>query len=207
MTKRSDSISRSVRRNRRGTSSLRSGKRPRGLRFEPLEERRLLSVAVGVSLGQTHPPLGVSGASGPAAVFDYVVNQPIRGGNSGITPAATSAYTPSQIQTAYGISGIAGNGQGQTIAIIDAYNDSDIVNDAATFNGQFGLQPFNSGGPTFTVLNENGGTSLANVPPSGTSGSSDWSLEESLDVEWRMRLPPRPTSSSSRPTARRIRTS
>ena len=97
---------------------------------------------------------------------------------SALTPAASSppasALTPSQIQTAYGINaislgGVAGTGSGQTIAIVDAYDDPDIVSDAATFNTQFGLQQFNvAGGPTLTVLNQTGGT----TPPaaSGTYG-------------------------------------
>ena len=61
---------------------------------------------------------------------------------------------PAQIQTAYGINaislgGVTGTGSGQTIAIVDAYDDPSIVSDEATFNTQFGLQQFNvAGGPT-----------------------------------------------------------
>ena len=68
------------------------------------------------------------------------------------------------------------------MAIIDAYNDPDIISDANSFSSQFGLPEFNqSGGPTFQVLNQSGGTSLSSVPNAGTTG---WDLEESLDVEW-----------------------
>ena len=83
---------------------------------------------------------------------------------------------------------MAGTGSGQTIAIVDAYNDPNIVSDAATFNTQFNLQQFNvSGGPTLTVLNQTGGATLAGRTASGTTG---WSVEESLDVEWAHAIAP-----------------
>ncbi len=105
----------------------------------------------------------------------------------GNSPSNASApYTPQQVQTAYGVNlisfnGIAGNGAGQTIAIVDAYNDPNIIADTATFNTQFGLPQFNTGGPTFQVLNQNGGTTL---PQNTNSTVGDWDLEESLDVQW-----------------------
>ena len=95
------------------------------------------------------------------------------------------------MQQAYGVNqisfgGVTGNGAGQTIAIVDAYNDPDIVTDAGTFNTQFGLQQFNvSGGPTFKVVNENGGTSLP-----ANSSTDGWDIEESLDVEWAHSIAP-----------------
>ena len=49
------------------------------------------------------------------------------------TESALLAYSPSQISQAYGFNqisfgGVTGNGAGQTIALIDAYNDPDFVN-------------------------------------------------------------------------------
>jgi autotransporter-associated beta strand protein/predicted outer membrane repeat protein len=112
-----------------------------------------------------------------------------------VLPAAGSTlsppFTPAQIRTAYGINqitfsgGAAGNGAGQTIAIIDAYNDPDIVSDVSAFSTTYGLQPFNvSGGPTFTVVNQNGATSPLPANSPTNTGSGSWALEESLDVEW-----------------------
>ena len=37
--------------------------------------------------------------------------------------AGTVAYTPAQIRTAYGINNLSLDGTGQTIAIVDAYDD------------------------------------------------------------------------------------
>ena len=67
-----------------------------------------------------------------------------------------TGYTPQQIQTAYGLNQITfsggkvvGNGAGQTIAIVNAYNDPNITSDLATFDSEFGL----SAPPSFTVDN------------------------------------------------------
>jgi hypothetical protein len=104
---------------------------------------------------------------------------------------ANAPYSPAQIISAYGVNdiffnGVAGTGAGQTIAIIDAFNDPDIISDANTFSAQFGLPQFNgSGEPTLKVLNQTGGTSL---PSMATPGG--WDLEESLDVEWAHTIAP-----------------
>jgi subtilase family serine protease len=91
----------------------------------------------------------------------------------------SGAYTPAQIEQAYGfnsisINGAAGNGSGETIAIVDAYDDPNIQADLNTFDMQFGL-------PATTVARYNA-TGGQTYPASDTSGG--WELEESLDVEW-----------------------
>jgi hypothetical protein len=106
-------------------------------------------------------------------------------------PAAGAPYDPAQIRSAYGVDGISfngvtGDGTGQTIAIIDAFNDPDIISDANAFSSEFDLPQFNvSGGPTLRVLNQTGGTTL---PANSTPGN--WDVEESLDVEWAHAIAP-----------------
>ena len=107
-------------------------------------------------------------------------------------PGSTVAYTPDQIRAAYGISGLSLDGTGQTIAIVDAYDDPSIYQALDTFDSQFGLT---SSGPTLyaqygpassflTVLNQYGqATSLPSTDPNGPGGSN-WEVEEALDVEW-----------------------
>src|SRR5271163_429864 len=79
---------------------------------------------------------------------------------------AATGLAPIQLLTAYGFyntggtnnisfNGVAGNGAGQTIAIVDAYNDPNIVSDLAAFDGQFNLPA----PPNLRVLNQNGQTS------------------------------------------------
>ncbi len=70
-------------------------------------------------------------------------------------------------------------GAGETIAIVDAYNDPNIVSDLATFDKQFGI----AAPPSFKIVNETGGTSL----PANNRG---WSSEIALDVEWAHAIAP-----------------
>ncbi len=100
-------------------------------------------------------------------------------------PGPGGGLSPTQLQTAYGFSnisfnGTAGTGKGETIAIVDAYNDPNIQSDLNAFDTQFGL-------PAITVnrVNETGGTSY---PASDSTGG--WELEESLDVEWAHAMAP-----------------
>jgi subtilase family serine protease len=70
-------------------------------------------------------------------------------------------------------------GHGQTIAIVDAYNDPNIASDLTIFDTQFGL-------PACTVAN---GCFTTN--PQGTpSTDSGWALEISLDVQWAHSIAP-----------------
>ena len=153
-------------------SSLRrrkTNRRPkRGIRVslpcESLEFRQLLSVGgAGTSLNEITAQPAIQ-------VIPFVSNGP-------------SGYSPQQIQSAYGVNQIAfsggtitGNGAGQTIAIIDAYNDPNIASDLAKFDAQYGLPA----PPSFTVDNLGAKTT-----------DPGWALETSLDVEWAHALAPK----------------
>jgi uncharacterized repeat protein (TIGR01451 family) len=104
--------------------------------------------------------------------------------------------TPQQVRTAYGINSIAlgsvaGDGSSQTIAIIDAFDAPNLVDstDPNFVNSdlhQFDLQFSLPDPPSFVKVNETGGASLP-----AASGSSGWSVEASLDVEWAHAIAPR----------------
>src|SRR5207253_522869 len=108
-----------------------------------------------------------SGLAALTALPTFIVKGPAPAGSLspfGGSPSTLSApFTPAQIEHAYGVdaisfSEISGDGTGQTIAIVGAYNDPTLVADAAGFNTRFALPQFNvSGGPTLTVLNQTGG--------------------------------------------------
>ncbi len=113
------------------------------------------------------------------AVHPTFVLSPFAGGGPG------GGYTPAQIQEAYGFGSISfngtpGTGSGETIAIVDAYNDPNIQSDLNTFDSYFSLPA-----TTVTRVNETGGTAY---PPSDSTGG--WELEESLDVEWAHAMAP-----------------
>jgi hypothetical protein len=103
---------------------------------------------------------------------------------SGANPADTPpGYSPAQM-TAY--LGLTGDGKGQTIAIVDAYDDPSIASDAETFSRQYGLPGVCGAGGTagdcFT---------LDVRQQSATAGSDqNWALETSLDVEWAHAIAP-----------------
>jgi hypothetical protein len=98
-----------------------------------------------------------------------------------LTPSST--FTPTQIRHAYGFdrvvlqsasnSAITGDGAGQTIALIDAFDDPNIASDLAVFDNMYSLVP----PPSFTKVDQTGGT---NYP----QPSAFWAGETALDVEY-----------------------
>jgi subtilase family serine protease len=120
--------------------------------------------------GTVRPPLWIG--RGPDA-------RPQSTGSS--TSSSTAApYTPQQVQTAYGFSQLytAGTtGTGQTIAIVDAYDDSQYVqNDLNTFCSEFGI-------PSTTV-------EIIYAAGSQPAANSGWQQEMSLDVQWAHAIAP-----------------
>lgn len=103
---------------------------------------------------------------------------------AGFNASAPPGLSPAQLQHAYGIDNVkfgsvAGDGTGQTIAIVDAYDDPTIATDLQAFDQQFGLPA----PPSFTEVNQAGDpTALPGTDPAGPGNS--WAVEESLDVEW-----------------------
>jgi hypothetical protein len=83
-----------------------------------------------------------------------------------------NGYSPAQIRHAYGFDKISAQGAGQTIAIIDAFDDPTIGNDLAVFKSAFGIS-----GCSLTKVDQNGGTTFPAVDPG-------WALEIAIDVEW-----------------------
>lgn len=103
------------------------------------------------------------------------------------TPAAQGRVTevktpyglpPSTIKTVYGYSSSSEAGAGQTIALVDAYNDPDAASNLETFSKEYGLPA-----AKLTQVNQEGKSSL----PASESG---WDLEISLDIEWAHAIAP-----------------
>jgi subtilase family serine protease len=94
---------------------------------------------------------------------------------SGAGPSI-NGYGPASLQNAYNLPS-ATAGSGETVAVVDAYNDPDITSDLATYRSQWGLPACGSG--CFSVVNEEGQTS----PLPSDAGTTGWDVEESLDVD------------------------
>jgi subtilase family serine protease len=97
--------------------------------------------------------------------------------NPPTAPWTVKGYTPAQIKGAYGISS-AYNGAGQTVAIIDAYASSTIVQDVNQWSTNRGLPTLTAGQFTQVVAP---GTFLRPENPAQTP--QEWAGEETLDVE------------------------
>jgi subtilase family serine protease len=93
----------------------------------------------------------------------------------GTTSSTPIGYTPSQIKVAYGLNQLSATGNGQTIAIVDAYGSPNITNDLTVFCKQYGLSPAN-----LTIA----------YPGGKTKTNAGWALETSLDVEWAHSIAP-----------------
>jgi subtilase family serine protease len=99
-------------------------------------------------------------------------------------PDATTSPTglsPATIESAYSFSTGSTAGTGQTVAIVDAYDDPTAQNDLSAFSSQFGLPACTTG--CFSKVDQNGGTHY----PRKDSG---WALEISLDIEWAHAIAP-----------------
>ena len=97
--------------------------------------------------------------------------------STGVTPFAStpSGLTPANLQSAYKLPSSSA-GSGQTIAIVDAYNDPNAESDLAVYRSQFGLSACTTANGCFKKVNQSGGTSY----PSSDTG---WSEEISLDLD------------------------
>jgi hypothetical protein len=117
-------------------------------------------------------------------------------------------YTPSQILHAYGFDriamplGIAADGAGTTIAIVDAYDDPRFVNSTDPNFKNSDLYRFDHNNiiapgmalpdpPNFLKVAQDGSSNLPSIAPLGSDGiTRDWATEIALDVEWTHAIAP-----------------
>jgi len=93
-----------------------------------------------------------------------------------VTPNATpSGYGPADLQSAYNLPSSTA-GSGQTVAIVDAYDDPNAESDLGVYRSQYGLAPCTTANGCFRKVNQSGGTK----PPKANGG---WAQEISLDLD------------------------
>jgi subtilase family serine protease len=110
--------------------------------------------------GWAHPP--------------YVVLRPL------INPDV-GGFTPTQLRTAYGFSSVSNQGKGQTIALVDAYDNPDAESDLGVFTAKYGLASCTTANGCFKKIYATG------TKPSPNAG---WAGESSLDIEWSYAIAP-----------------
>ncbi|MGI8695061.1 MAG: S53 family peptidase, partial [Mycobacteriales bacterium] len=95
-----------------------------------------------------------------------------------VAPAAArtpAGYWPSDVRAAYKLP--TSNGAGQTIAIVDAYDNPKVERDLGVYRARFGLPACTTANGCFRKVNQGG--KVAPLPP----GDPGWGLEMSLDVD------------------------
>ncbi len=93
-----------------------------------------------------------------------------------VAPDATpSGYGPADLQSAYNLPS-ATAGTGQTVAIVDAYDDPTAESDLAVYRSQYGLPACTGADGCFKKVDQNGGTKYPR-----TNGG--WAQEISLDLD------------------------
>jgi len=175
--------------------------------FQSRDNTRALTLSGNASgmTGTIYAPAAQLAESGNAQLNAAVVVDTLAVSGNGVAntvalnaPSGSVAYMPAQIRAAYGISRLALDGTGQTIAIVDAYDDPSIGQSLDAFDSQFGLaalgptlyQQYGPASSFLTVLNQIGqATSLPTTDPNGP-GTDNWEVEESLDVEWAHAIAP-----------------
>jgi subtilase family serine protease len=124
------------------------------------------------------PPVG-------GAVITQVARPTIINGAPNGAPdavAANGGFTPASIEASYGLSTSPYAGSGQTIAIVDAFDNANVASDLSTFDTSWNLPACT--GACFTKVDQNGGTDYPSAAP------LDWAVEIAMDVEWAHAIAP-----------------
>lgn len=90
-------------------------------------------------------------------------------------PGNPPGFGPGDLQSAYALPSSAA-GSGQTVAIVDAFDDPTAENDLAVYRTQFGLAPCTTANGCFRKVNQTGGS----TPP---AANASWAQEISLDLD------------------------
>jgi subtilase family serine protease len=90
--------------------------------------------------------------------------------------APAGGYGPPDLQSAYALPGATAGG-GQTVAIVDAYDDKTAEADLATYRSTYGLSACTTANGCFKKVNQSG------VQGSYPANNVGWGLEISLDLD------------------------
>ena len=104
----------------------------------------------------------------------------------GLRPLASSSPTglsPATIKSVYAFSTSSTVGGGQTVGIVDAFNDPNAESDLGVFSSEYGLPACTTANGCFSKVDQRGGTSYPRT-------NSNWALEISLDVQWAHAIAP-----------------
>ena len=142
------------------------------------------SVGVGATLQNLIQTLGLR----PALTGCAVVQLPgtascnsrmlVRPSGQPFATTGPSGYGPADLQNAYKLTSASSSaGSGQTVAIVDAYDDPNAESDLGVYRSTYGLPACTTANGCFHKVNESG---VAGSYPTADAG---WATEISLDIE------------------------
>ena len=121
----------------------------------------------------------VRSCAAPTAGFagcHAIQNQTVNADGTVALAVTPSGYGPTDLQSAYNLPSSTAAGTGQTVAIVDAYDDPNAESDLAVYRSNFGLTACTTANGCFRKVNQSGGTKA----PRANSG---WAQEISLDLD------------------------
>lgn len=146
--------------------------------------------AAGTATAQPHVERACAPAPAGQARCLALVRTDVHGGlgvrgpaartRAGVTAAATAppeGYGPADLRSAYDLPST--GGEGQTIALVDAYDDPTAEADLAVYRSTYGLSACTTDNGCFRKVNQRGAT--APLPASGAT--TGWAVETALDLE------------------------
>jgi phosphodiesterase/alkaline phosphatase D-like protein len=84
-------------------------------------------------------------------------------------------YAPADLRSAYDLPSTTA-GSGQTVAVVDAFDDPDAASDLAVYRSRYGMSACTSANGCFKKVNQSGGTSYP-------AANASWAVEVSLDLD------------------------
>jgi subtilase family serine protease len=141
----------------------------------------LMAVGGGAAAGgKSYARVCPAPPAGYAACLAEWVTTPSGSPFFGATPRG---YTPTQIKSLYSLPTSFSAGGGETVGIVDAFDDPAAESDLAVFTNQFGLPACTTANGCFTKVDQSGGT---NYPRTDFG----WAAEISLDIQWAHAIAP-----------------
>jgi subtilase family serine protease len=95
-------------------------------------------------------------------------------GSTSLAPVPNVAQTPTNIQSAYKLTGLSASGR--TVAIVDAFGYPNAARDLAIYRSNYGLPACTVANGCLRIINQAGGT----APPAFDLG---WAQEQALDLD------------------------
>ncbi|MHB8244191.1 MAG: S53 family peptidase [Acidimicrobiales bacterium] len=128
------------------------------------------------STGVSHRNVHVCAVPASAmAACDAILHETIGPNGKPVKNTTAAGYGPANLRAAYNLPSTTA-GSGQTVAIVDAYNDPSAASDVATYRSYFGIPACTTSTGCLRIVNQSGGTKL----PRNNAG---WSQEISLDLD------------------------